>query len=172
MESHNAKPKSVHWFEPKWSYRPRLKAELSQILNLKMWLRIMSVIVLLTVALAYAVNRAVPDLEFNWFAALATGIGALAIGMTGMATVLWFVPPQITINHKAISRQQGQSSHSILPGNIRCITIDTTNPARPLLHVETADRPLECGVAVKVSPLILAQFLRELFPELLVVEKR
>ncbi len=171
MESFNAKPKSVQWFEPKWSYRPRLKTELCQILNLKMWLRIASVVVLLTVALAFVIKRTVPDLEFNWIAALAKGIGGLAIGMTGMATVLWFFSPTIKIWNKGIMRQQGSSHHMLLLSDIRQISVDATNPSQQWLRVETVKKPFECGIADKISPTDLAQWLRESFPEIHVSEK-
>ena len=32
---------SLHWFEPKWSYVPRLKTDLLEFLEFSMWLRVL-----------------------------------------------------------------------------------------------------------------------------------
>jgi hypothetical protein len=88
MESHKTKPKSFLWSEPKWSYRPRTKAELSRILDLKMWLRIIFMVAFLIAALAYAVKRAFPDLEFDWFGALAMSVGVCVFYMAMVFVIL------------------------------------------------------------------------------------
>jgi len=172
MESHKDKSKSYQWTEPKWSYQPRAKAELSGILNLKMWLRIIFVVALLASSLAYIVKRAVPDFEFNWFGALATSFGALAFYMAVMFVVFWFVPPSIKIWNKGIMRQQGSTHRTLLRPNIHSITIDTSDSTRPLLRMETTGRPLECGIASNVSLPDLTAFLHNTFPESIVTEKR
>jgi hypothetical protein len=166
------KSESFQWFEPQWSYRPKVKVELFRILNFKMWLRIVAIVIPLTILLAYGTKRAFPNLEFDWVAALGGSIG-IAIAMLALMTaILWFVPPIVSINCKGVFYQQGQSTRQRLRSDIRSITIDFTDPVRPFLHVETSKRPLECGIAPQISLQNLVQFLRGSFPELLVTEKR
>ncbi|MGA2556451.1 MAG: hypothetical protein ABSG04_09270 [Verrucomicrobiota bacterium] len=53
------------------------------------------------------------------------------------------------------------------------MTIDTTDLARPRLIIEaTGKKPLQCGIAAKLSSASLAAFLRATFPELAVEEKK
>ena len=172
MESRKDKPGSYQWTEPKWSYRPGAKAELLRILNLKLWLRIIVMVALLTVPLAYAVNRAVPNLEFNWFGALITSFGFIAFFLAMMSAVLWLIPPRIKIWKKGIIRQHGSSQRTLLRSGIRSITIDTSESTRPILRIESASRPFECGIAAKVSLSSLAEFIRETFPDILFKEKQ
>ena len=161
------------WSEPRWSYRPRVKAELSQVLNLKMWLRLFSLVVLLTALLAHTVKRRFPDLEFNWVGAVAASFAILAAMMGCFALALWVGAPVIQITSKGLSRQHGQSPHWRLRSAIRSVTINTTDPLHPRLLIEAQDRhPLECGIAPEVSLGALADFLKETFPEVLVKEER
>ena len=171
MDSPKTKPQSYQWSEPTWSYRPRLKTEFSGWLEPRMWRRVLIIVALLTIVLAWAIKRVIPDLEFNWFASLAKAAGMFCFYMAAMFAVFWFMPPRIRIWCKGVARQQGTAAQILQRRNIRCITIDTTNAARPWLRIETAGRPWECGLAAKVSPAALALFLREQFPEISVVEK-
>jgi hypothetical protein len=172
MEIRDNQPKSYKWFEPKWSYRPRLKAELLGILNFKMWLRISLVVVLLTGLLVLAVKREFPDLEFNWILTLLASLGWVVVALYAFIAFLWFMPPYITIDHQGIFCQQGRSVEPRLRSDIRCVTIDVTNPSRPLLLVESTKRAVKCGIPPQVSLPELRQFLRDAFPELPVTETR
>ena len=165
-------PSAMEWNEPKWSYRPRVKAELSAILNLKMWLRVLVVVVLLTILLAYAVNRALPRLvEFNWVRGLILSCLAL-VAMLGMQLgILWFVPPVIRITAKGISRQ-ATSLHWRLRSEIRSIYIDTRSPIQPLICVESYKRSFIAGVGPTIEPACLISFLKQTFPEILVEERK
>ena len=171
MDFPQSKTKSCQWSEPTWSYRPRLKAEFSRLLEPRMWRRVLVIVALLTIVLAWAIKRVIPDLEFNWFAALAKAAGILIFSLAAMFAVFWWLPPGIRIWSKGVTRQQGNAVEIRQRRNIRCITIDTAEAARPWLRIESAGRPLECGIAAKVSPAALALFLREQFPEISVVEK-
>ena len=77
----------------------------------------------------------------------------------------------ISVNRHGVSRQQGQSAHWRRRGDIRRITVVTTDPGRPLLRVESAGRPFEAGIAARVAPSELMAFLKRSFPELLVEEQ-
>ncbi len=166
-------PKSLWWFEPRWSYWPRLIKEVSTILQLKTWLRIVAIVILLTVLLASAVKRALPDFQFDWAGRLAMSIGGLVLGLAGCLGAYWLIPPIIRVHAKGISRQQGQGASWRLRADIRRLTIDTTDPGRPRLSIEaTGKKPFECGIATKVSVAALAAFLRATFPELAVEEKK
>jgi hypothetical protein len=166
-------PKSLWWFEPRWSYRPRLKKEVIAIMQIKMWLRIVAIVTLLTALLAYWLKRALPDVEFDWAAQLALSIGVMVLGLVCMLGFVWFIPPILGVSAKGISRLQGQHASWRWRADIRCLTIDTTDPARPRLNIEAAGRKLfQCGIATKVSAAALAAFLRATFPELVVEEKK
>jgi hypothetical protein len=130
------------------------------------WLRIAGISILLTVLIAYGVKRAAPALEFDWASQLALCIAALFFGLLCMFGLWWLVPPFIRINAKGVSRQEGQHVFWRRRADIRRITIDATDPARPRLCIEAAGKaPFESGIAGKVSTEALAVFLRETFPE-------
>ena len=166
MVAQSKGPKSLWWFEPRWSFRPRLKRELTGLVQFKLWLRVLAVVILLTVLLAYALKRKMPNLEFDWERNLAASIGLLIASIGCFAGLMWFIPPTIRIDSKGISRQFGQQVYWLLRPEIRRVTIDITDPSRPFLNVETmAKKTLECGFGPKVSPEALATFLRKKFPE-------
>jgi hypothetical protein len=166
-------PKSLWWFEPRRSYRPRLKKEVFAIIQIKMWLRIVAIVILLTVLLAYGLKRALPDFEFDWAAQLAQSIGVMVLGLVCFSVFIWFIPPIIGVTAKGVSRLQGQHASWRLRADIRRLTIDTTDQARPRLNIEaTGKKPFECGIAAKVGAAALAAFLRATFPELAVEEKK
>jgi len=145
---------------------------MSQLAHIRVWLRILAVVVLLTALLAYGMERAMPGLEIDWTRRLAAGIGMVILYVGCMAGLLWFIPPTITINPRGVSRQHGMQIYWLFRRNVRRITIDVADPSRPLLNIEAAGRePLECGIAAKVSAADLAKFLRETFPELALEEK-
>ena len=172
MQFDDNQPKSYQWLEPAWSYRPRIKTELSEILNIKLWPRVVIVVAAVTFALAYAVKRLLPDLEFDWLKALGASIGAVNCCLAAVAAILLYVPPSIKIWNKGIMRQQGSSHRILFRSDIRQITIDATNPSQVWLRVQTAKKPFECGIPAKISSTDLAQWLRESFPQTLVTEQR
>jgi hypothetical protein len=169
--SETKKSESLRWFEPRWSHVPRLKSEWSSLLHLKMWLRVSTVVILLTALTAYGVKHAVPDLDFNWAGALAASVGAFALVMFLTSAVLWAIPPIIIINCRGVC-PQGQPAYRRLRADIRFITVDATDRTRPLLRVETSRKLLEIGIAPKITLPELLAFLKATFPEVVVTEKR
>jgi hypothetical protein len=163
---------SLAWFELAWSFRPRIKSELSLLLNLRLWLRVLAVAMAIIAVLACSLLRAIPDLEFNWVRAFLLSVGGLALGLCLLFALLWLVPPQIRINRKGILRQQGQSVHWRLRADIRRIIVDLANSKRPVLRVENSRKPFEAGIPAKVAPDELLRFLQRMFPELVVEERR
>ena len=91
------KPKSLWWFEPGWSFRPRLKREFSEAIQVTMLPRIVAVVVLLTVPPAYYLKRAMPDLEFDWAGKLVLRIGAMVLALACFYGLSWLIPPIIGI---------------------------------------------------------------------------
>jgi hypothetical protein len=161
------------WSEPQWSYRPRVKAELSSVLDWKMWSRVLVLVVLVTVVAAHYIRKVFPDLEFNWVRALAFSLAVLAVQLVMFGSLLWTVPPRITINRKGISRQHGQSVRWRVAKNIRLVAIDATNTAHPNLRVEAAGRKTwNIGIASEIDLTQLHRFLREVLPDVLINEKR
>lgn len=165
------KKKKVWWFEPRWSYWLRLKAELAAILRFTLWFRVAVVSLLLTGLLATLVKRYVPDLEFDWFVALAKSFSVF-VGMALFIGALFCIPPMITVNRHGIVRQHGQSVCWCRRADIRSIILDTSDRAHPLIRVEVAAKTIEAGIAPKVSPAGLTDFLRTMFPELSIMERR
>jgi len=50
-------------------------------MRVKVWLRIVLIVILLTVLLARWLKRAMPDLEFDWAGQLAISIATVVIGL-------------------------------------------------------------------------------------------
>ena len=143
------------------------------IMQLKMWLRIVVIVILLTVLAAQSLKRAMPDLEFDWAGKLALSIAAVFSGLACYIGLFWLIPPFIWVNAKGVMRLHGNSHFWRRRAEIRRMTIDTTDPARPRMNVEAVDnKPFECGIAGKVSATALAAFVRETLPELTVEERR
>lgn len=128
------KSKSLSWSEPAWSFRPRLKRELTRVLNFWMWVRILLVSLVLIVLLAYFVTHRFPDLEFNWTNAFLISIGLAIIQFPILFAFFWFVPPKIIINAKGVCRQ---TNHTIWRRrrDIQRIILDRTLPVNPRLCV-------------------------------------
>lgn len=168
-----SKTAKLVWSEPKWSYRPRVKAELSSILNLRMWSRVLVLVILLAVVAAHYLGKAFPDLDFNWVGALAISVCVITAQLVLLGSFLWTVPPRITINRKGISRQHGQSVGWRLAKDIRLIAIDDTDLNHPHLYIEAAGRKeWDIGIASEIDRAQLRSFLREVLPSLLIDEKR
>jgi hypothetical protein len=60
---------TLWWWEPRWSFVPRIKRETAEILAPRKWLRILALSTAVILVLAFILRRALPDLEFNWLAA-------------------------------------------------------------------------------------------------------
>jgi len=177
MKVETKPPKELFWVEPRWSYIPRLKMEMAEIkqvlMQIKTWLRIIAISILLTVLLAQCLKRAMPELEFDWAAQLALSIATVFIGLFCFIGLLWLMPPFVWVNRRGVSRLHCGSTFWRLRAEMRRVMIDTTDPAHPRLNIEAVDnKPFDCGIAGKVSAAELASFMRRTFPELPVEEKR
>src|ERR1700734_868740 len=148
---------SLRWFEPKWSYVPRLKTDLWKFLQFSMWLRVLAIVVLITIPSAYEIKRAFPSLEFNWATAIGESFVCFGVYMAFIFVRFWLIPPYIWIHSRGVAFGRGRRSRAA----IRSITVDTSDQSRPLLKVETANKLLECGIAPKIAPGELITFLRE-----------
>jgi hypothetical protein len=175
MNTESKSPKSLWWFEPRWSYVPRVKGEMSFLflVQFKMWLRVLVEVILLTALLAYYVKREIPDLDFDWAGNLAFVIGAFILALGGFVALSFILPPIVAIKSAGVTRQEGQHAIWRRRADIRRITIDVTDPSRPLLKIEAAGKkPFESGISAKVSTAELTAFLRSIFPELSVEQKK
>jgi len=167
------RPGSLWWFEPRWSFRPRLKALFFEIFRLWMWVRIFVVAFLFTILAAYIVKRKFPDLEFNWVASFIYSFCGLVIVTAVFFVYFWFVPPIIRINQYGVHRQEGNHGSWRPRADIQRMVVDRTVAARPQLHIEAVNRkPFDCGIGAKLSADALMAFLRETFPERLVEERK
>ncbi len=169
MQEHS----KIRWAEPRWSYRARLKSELATVFRVDLWLRIMLWVILITAGMAYAVKKDVPDLQFNWFRALAASLGVFAIYFGSFVALIWFLPPLIQINHKGITRQHGNSVGWRLPKDIQSITVDARDSCHPHLCVICPDKkPWDLGIGEKVNILELVNCLRDNFSHALIEVKK
>ena len=177
MNTDTKKPKSLQWFEPPWSYRPRLKQELACVFNLWTWVRIF-VVALLLVALLALVRYARGPQIFNsigqrppptsW---LSEGI---VLSIAAFIALCWFVPPRVGINAKGVCLQQGNHASWLRHSDIRCIILDRTLLEEdPRLCVQAAGKKeFNCGIAWKIGLDSLAAFLREIFPDRVIEERK
>lgn len=163
----------MQWNEPRWSYRPRIKSELSTVLSAKMWLRVVVWVFVIAAGMAFAARRAVPDLEFNWMRAVAVSLSLFAVYFGAVTGLLWFVPPRIRINQKGISRQQGQSARWRRRDDIQSITVDVGDSVHPRLRVESPGKKAwDVGIAAEVNIQDVVNCLRENFPHALISVKK
>ena len=161
---------SIWWWEPRWSFVPRIRQEMAGLLQVKLWLRILIFSAVIIFVLALLLHWAVPGLEFDWPKAFLLSVLAGLGGLGAIIGLLLLLPPMISVNRRGISRQQGQSVHWRRRAEIRRIAVVTTTPGKPLLWVETSGQPFEAGIASQIVPSDLAAFLKRSFPELLVEE--
>jgi hypothetical protein len=169
----SSKTTELAWLEPQWSYRPRVKAELSSVLDLKMWSRVLALVILITVVAAHYIGKVFPDFEFNWAGALAISTGILAAKLVMFGSLQWMVPPRITINRKGISRQHGQSVRWRVAKDIQSVAIGSTDTGHPNLRVEAAGRKTwDIGIASEIDLTLLRSFLREVLPSVSINERR
>lgn len=173
MNTDTKKPKSLNWFEPPWSYRPRLKQELTCVFNLWTWVRIFVVALLLVVLLESFVTRAIPDLQFDWTYAFIVAFGGIVLSIAAFIALCWFVPPRVGINAKGVCLQQGNHASWLRHSDIRCIILDRTLLEKPRLCVQAAGKKeFNCGIASKIGLDSLAAFLREIFPDRVIEERK
>jgi hypothetical protein len=173
MSTDAKKPESLKWFEPSWSFRPRLKQEMARVLNLWMWVRIFVVALLLVILLASLVTRTVPNLEFDWTYAFIVAFGGIVLYLAAFIAFLWFIPPSVEINAKGVCRQQGNHAIWRRHADIRHIILDRTLLERPRLCVEAAGKKVfDCGIASEIGLDSLVAFLREIFPDRVIEERK
>ena len=173
MSTNAKKPKSLNWFEPSWSFRPRLRRDLACVLDLWTWVRIFVVALLLVILLASFVTRTVPNLQFDWTYACIVAIGGIVLSIASFIAFFWFIPPRVGINAKGVCRQQGNHAIWRRHSDIRRIILDRTHLERPRLYVEAAGKKeFDCGIASKIGLDALAAFLREIFPDGVVEERK
>jgi hypothetical protein len=159
MSTDAKKPKSLRWFEPSWSFRPRLKQDLACVLVLWTWVRVFVVALLLVILLASFVTRTVPNLQFDWTYAFIVAFGGIVLSIAAFIAFFWFVPPKVGINAKGVCRQQGNHAIWCRHSDIRCIILNRTLLERPRLCVEAAEKKeFDCDIASKIGLDSLAAF--------------
>jgi hypothetical protein len=136
-----------------------------------MWVRIVSIVVPLTIALAFIIECKFPDLQFDWITNLVESVAFFVIFLIFIFGVYWAVPPTVQITQKGVVLHHGQSHQRRSRDEIRCIEINATDSKRPILRIESSRKEFICGIAAKVDLSKLLNFLKETFPELLVSAK-
>lgn len=126
MNAKSKVPRSVSWWEPRWSFVPRIRRELRTLISPRLWLRVLALVTIIVVPLAAFVQAHVPGLQFNWSLALLKSIGLFGLYISAISIMLMLLPPRITVNHRGISVQHGNSA--------RCCTLAKTEGVNLTLH--------------------------------------
>jgi hypothetical protein len=160
------RPDTLSWFEPRWSFAPRIRKEFSLLLRPGFWLRVAVLAAPLAALLVVAIRR-IPGVELSW--GEATRMGAVSVGaLIGMLAFAFgihlLIPPTVRLSAKGLSRQTGNSVRWFRTADLISLTLDLRDPAKPRLRVEAKRKTEELGVGPKVSPERLTEFLRRTFP--------
>lgn len=166
------RPKSFGWWEPRWSYVPRMLREIREIFAPQSCLRIVLVSAALVLAIYVAVELwlgpAMPAFRFNWLGAFAKGIGGIGVLLALHIILHVAIPPRVTISKRGIARQHGQAVRVTKHGDITAMHLVLRRVARHFIRVETAKRSQRIGLGRRVSLLAL----EERFGDKLVVHDR
>jgi hypothetical protein len=142
-------PKSVSWWEPRWSFVPRIRHEFR--IPLRKWIRIFVVSGLVTVLLAVIVRACLPNLPFNWFLnflyAVAATVGYLVIAR-------WFysiLPPHVTLHRKGITVVHGNNATCFRNTAIKAVNLVFHDARRIRMWITIEKLSRHVGVSPKVN---------------------
>lgn len=160
------RPETLSWFEPRWSFVPRVRRDFALLLKPAFWMRIAALSVPLAVLLVWGIRR-VPGAELGWVEAARLGLlsgAVLASMLVLLLGVHLLVPPLVRLSPKGVSRQTGQSVQWMRSADLRSVTVDLSDPAQPRLRVESSRKTVEIGIGGKVALDPLLEFLKRAYP--------
>lgn len=95
------KQKKITWWEPRWAYLPRVYASYRRAYTFWPLLRVILLTVVIVAIAAPLLQRAFPELEFDWTKATLASIGA-GLFILAVAGLVALVPPHISVRQKGI----------------------------------------------------------------------
>lgn len=157
------RPKTVGWWEPRWSFAPKNLREFRRALAPKACLHIAIAAAIATVALYIVVELtlrpAMPALQFNWPKAFAQSVAAIAACLAVFLGLSVTVPDYISVSSKRILIQQGGHAEAFKHGDIKAVHRVFRSNDRHFIRVETGTTCRRIGLSPKVSVNALAELL-------------
>jgi hypothetical protein len=153
--------RSISWWEPRWSFIPRMKNELRVLLSPRTWLRIACLTMIVVAVIIVATDALVPNLQFDWAGALLKSVGVLLLQLTLISGVLFLVPPRITVNRRAIVVQHGNSTRSFAQGKVDGLNLSLHDGGQLRLWVTCRGRSRCYGLPRSVDIAALRAILGE-----------
>lgn len=156
-------PKTVSWWEPRWSFAPKNLREFRRALAPKACLRIAIAAAIATFALYVVVELtlrpAMPALQFSWPKAFAQSVAAMAACLVIILGLSITVPERISVSSKRILIQQGEHAQAFKHGDITVVHLVFRSNGRHFIRVETGMTCRRIGLSPKVSVNALAELL-------------
>lgn len=153
------RPKSLGWWEPRWSYVPPMLRETREIFAPQSCLRIAlvaaAVLLAIYIAVEFWLRPAMPAFQFNWLGAFAKGVGGIGVFLALHVILHIVIPPRITITKRGIATQHGQSALLTKHGDIIAVHFVLRPEDRHFIRVETAKHLRRFGLGRRVSPFAL-----------------
>ncbi|HJT32765.1 MAG TPA: hypothetical protein VJ783_12050 [Pirellulales bacterium] len=160
-----ARPKTVGWWEPRWSFVPRELRHFNKSFSPKASLRIAGVSAVVTLALylivELALRPALPALQIDWPTTLAQVIAGFALILAYLFAICLLLPPYISVSSKRVQIQHGEHVQVITHEQIRVVHFVIRRSGRHFIRVETATTSRRIGISPKVSLDALADHVGE-----------
>ncbi|HLO39517.1 MAG TPA: hypothetical protein VK176_00730 [Phycisphaerales bacterium] len=155
--------RKVKWWEPRWSFAPRYRAEIggTGIFSPWFWVRVMGVTAILLGAMVGFVWWQAPGAFIPWLQ-LAFAPFAIPCLLYFKVGLLYVLPPYIQVHAKGVHISHGDSGFIILMSKIRQVRISMDDCGRAMLviaYLDRKDRPKTrtVGISDKVDLVQLGE---------------
>jgi hypothetical protein len=149
------RPKTIGWWEPRWSYVPRIIRETREIFAPPSCLRIAlasaAVVLAIYIAVEFWLRPAMPAFQFNWLGAFANGIGGICAFLALHLVLQVVIPPRVTITKRGVARQHAQAASVTKHGDIAAVHLVLRRDDRHFIRVENAKHSRRFGLGRGVS---------------------
>lgn len=160
-------PEKIWWWEPRWSYRAKLRKEYEQFRNPWLWVR-MEIAAVAVIGFVFWLIAKFPEIELPMERIIPLVlVGPFALLGVPMAA-FWLIPPQVFLDRHGIVLLHGNSASRMPAKQMRIIRLILSQPGHPLLQVVGNEKTLTCGVESGVDSGQLESLLRDWFPAALV----
>jgi len=155
--------KEISWWEPHWSFRPKLEKEFAPFRNPWLWVRLELVGVALVGFLFWLAWR-FPEIEWPKSRLIAGALLGPILLLGAPMLLLWWLPPFIAVSRKGVMVMQGKHAQWYLAEKVRVVQLLLQVPDHPLLRVSTNAVTGTYGIAAKVSVADLEALIQEAVP--------
>lgn len=156
--------KEFTWWEPSWSFRPKLAKAFQPARNPWFWVRI-ELAGVVFIGFAFWLSKRFPDLELPLGRLIPAALAVPLVVAGAPLLLFWWMPPFIAVTRKGVMVMQGQHANWYLAKQIQAVQLLLHVPERPLLRVSTDAKSGTYGIALKVNLADLETFIREALPE-------